>query len=126
MEAVGGAERAIFNKTIRVRDQAIMVTELMVGEMGGPRFTKVWMEFRVTSVTVIYPWLTASHQIPIQHFKFKWRTPSVTDDKRVVSSSADRADIVLEFGTCISVGLTFRSKMFHNPHYNAASYPVCA
>jgi hypothetical protein len=49
MEAVGGAEQAIFNKTIRVRDQAIMVTELMVGEMGGPRFTKFWVKLRVTS-----------------------------------------------------------------------------
>jgi hypothetical protein len=31
---------------------------------------------------------------------------SVTDDKRIVSSSADLVDIELEFGTCRSVGLT--------------------
>ena len=41
MEAVGGAEQVLLN-IIRVRDQAIMVTEVMVGEMGSPRFTKVW------------------------------------------------------------------------------------
>ena len=41
MEAVGGAEQILLNNIIRVRDQAIMVTEVMVGEMGGPRFAKV-------------------------------------------------------------------------------------
>jgi hypothetical protein len=66
MEAAGGAEQVLLN-IIRVRDQAIMVTEVMVGEMGGPRFTKVWMEMQVTSIAGHLLLATASHQIPIQY-----------------------------------------------------------
>jgi hypothetical protein len=44
MEAGGGAKQVLLNNIIRVRDQAIMVTEVMVGEMGGPRFVKVRVE----------------------------------------------------------------------------------
>ena len=111
MEAAGGAEQVLLN-IIRVRDQAIMVIEVMVGEMGGPRFTKVWMEMRVHINCWPLHLATASHQIRIQTYEFKYvTTPSVTDDRRVVSSSADRADIELEFGTCIKGGSDhFRSK----------------
>jgi hypothetical protein len=107
MEARGEAKQVLLNNIIRVRDQAIIVTEVMAGEMGGPRFVKVRVEMRVTSIAGHYlPLATASHQITIIH-EFKYgRTPSATDNKRIVSSPADRADIELEFGTCISVGLT--------------------
>ena len=81
MEAAGGAEQVLLN-IIRVRDQAIMVIEVMVGEMGGPRFTKVWMEMRVHINCWPLHLATASHQIRIQTYEFKYvTTPSVTDDK---------------------------------------------
>jgi hypothetical protein len=50
MEVAGEAEQVLLNIIIRVRDQAIMVTKVMVMEMGGPRLTIVWVEMRVTSI----------------------------------------------------------------------------
>jgi hypothetical protein len=43
-----------------------MVTEVMVEEMGGPRFTNVWVEMRVISTAGRLTLATASSQIPIQ------------------------------------------------------------
>jgi hypothetical protein len=66
MEARDGAERILLNNIIRVRDQAIVVTEVMVGEMGGPRFAKFWAETRVT-LLAIYPGYVKPSD-PIKHF----------------------------------------------------------
>jgi hypothetical protein len=41
MEVAGRAEQVLLNSIIRLREEAIMVTEVMGGEMGGPRFAKV-------------------------------------------------------------------------------------
>lgn len=109
MEAAGGAKQVLLNNIIRGLDQVILVTEVMIGEMGGPRFVKFWVEMRVTSIAghLRSPpgYVKPSDPHTTHEFKFG-RTPSVTVDKRILSSSADRADIELEFGTCISVGLT--------------------
>lgn len=48
-EAVGEEEQVILNNIITARDQATMVTEVMVGGMGGPEFENVWVEMRVIS-----------------------------------------------------------------------------